>query len=58
MKKNYFFICFLFITMALNAQTSRVDYENASKWFLGVNVGGTWNSTDVQNKALILEQGI
>ena len=29
----------------------RVDYDNASKWFLGVNVGGTWNSTDVQNKS-------
>jgi hypothetical protein len=39
--------------MALNAQTSRVDYENASKWFLGVNVGGTWNSTDVQNKTSV-----
>ncbi len=51
MKKSYLFFCFLFLTLALNAQTMRVDYDNASKWFLGVNVGGTWNSTDVQNKS-------
>ncbi len=43
----------MFLTIALNAQTPRVDYDNASKWFMGVNVGGTWNSTDVKNKTSV-----
>ncbi|MEY3425604.1 MAG: hypothetical protein RL679_962, partial [Bacteroidota bacterium] len=28
----------------------RIDYDNSSKWFLGFNLGGTWQTTDVQNK--------
>jgi hypothetical protein len=34
----------------LNAYSQRVDYDHTSKWFLGFNIGGTWNSTDVKNK--------
>ena len=33
---------------AVKAQ--KIDYDNSSKWFLGVNVGGTWNTTDVKNQ--------
>ncbi|MEY3199355.1 MAG: hypothetical protein RJA13_1313, partial [Bacteroidota bacterium] len=31
----------------------RIDYDNSSKWFLGFNLGGTWQTTDVQNKTNI-----
>ena len=34
----------------LNAYSQRVDYDHTSKWFLGFNVGATWNSTDVKNQ--------
>jgi large repetitive protein len=28
----------------------KVDYDNSSKLFMGVNLGGTWNTTDVKYK--------
>ena len=28
----------------------KVDYDNTSKLFMGVNLGGTWNTTDVKYK--------
>jgi hypothetical protein len=40
-------ICLLVV---LGARAQRIDYDNSSKWFMGVNVGGTWNSTDVSNQ--------
>ena len=46
--KNFYFILLVFCSLSLNAQ--KVDYDNASKWFWGLNVGGTWQSTDVSNK--------
>lgn len=30
--------------------SQKIDYENSSKWFLGLNLGGTWQTTDVTNK--------
>ncbi len=45
-----------FITLAfsilftMTAFGQRLEYENSSKWFFGLNAGATWNTTDVQNK--------
>jgi large repetitive protein len=48
MRKIYLSILSLFFFLSISAQ--RVDYDNSSRWFLGLNLGGTWNSTDVKNK--------
>ena len=48
MRKIYLTI--IIVSYFLNAYSQRVDYDHTSKWFLGFNVGGTWNSTDVKNK--------
>ena len=50
MKKSYLVLCVLVLFFSTHSQTVRVDYDNSSKWFLGFNVGGTWNTTDVANK--------
>jgi hypothetical protein len=48
MKKFYYILCFFMLTtLGLDAQ--KVDYDISSKWFLGLNLGGTWQSSDVTN---------
>ena len=42
---------FLLITNSLFSQ--KLDYDKDSKWFLGLNVGAAWNTTDVKNKTSI-----
>jgi hypothetical protein len=37
-----------FLSTTLNSQV--IDYDNNSKWFWGLNAGGTWHTTDVQSK--------
>ena len=48
MRKIYLTI--IIASYFLNAYSQRVDYDHTSKWFLGFNVGATWNSTDVKNQ--------
>ncbi|NBU46398.1 MAG: hypothetical protein EBS34_02950, partial [Flavobacteriales bacterium] len=48
MKNIYFSLLFLSLSLLSFSQTVRVDYDNSSKWFLGINGGGTWHSTDVK----------
>ena len=50
MKKSYLIILILSTIFSYHSQTVRVDYDNSSNWFLGFNVGGTWNCTDVKNR--------
>lgn len=51
MKKNYFLALMLLITaFTVSAQKDRSDYENVSKWFLNLNAGATWQTTDVRTK--------
>lgn len=33
-----------------SAFAQKIDYDNSSKWFMGFNLGGTWQTTDVANK--------
>ena len=35
--------------LALITFGQRLDYDNTSKWFFGMNVGAAWNTTDVEN---------
>ncbi len=44
------FLFGLFFTTLLFAQTSKVDYDNDSRWFWGINAGTTWSTTDVTKK--------
>jgi hypothetical protein len=46
--KNSYLAFLIFYSFSLNAQ--KIDYDNASKWYWGLNLGGTWQSTDVTNK--------
>lgn len=39
----------LFIFQQVSAQ-GKLDYENDSKWFWGLNAGTTWQTTDVKNQ--------
>ena len=48
MKNFYILVLIIFSTFYSFSQTVRVDYGNSSKWFLGINGGGTWHSTDVK----------
>ena len=41
----------LYFIPSLHAQ--HVNYETDSKWFFGLNVGATWNTTDVKNETNI-----
>lgn len=38
----------IFFTSSLRAQ--RIDYDHSSNWFWGLNLGATWQSTDVDSK--------
>jgi hypothetical protein len=45
----------LLLTLSLlvtvgTVKAQKIDYDNSSKWFLGVNVGGAWQTTDVKNQ--------
>lgn len=48
MKYFYTLIVSLLFTTSLFAQ--KVDYDNDSRWFWGLNIGGTWTKTDVPYK--------
>ena len=39
----------LFIFSKVSAQ-DKLDYDNDSRWFWGINVGATWQTTDVKNQ--------
>ena len=46
--KYVYIVLLILVTFSTNAQ--KVDYDNASKWYWGLNLGGTWQTTDVSNK--------
>jgi hypothetical protein len=41
----------MFQTFSLFGQ--KVDYDLNSKWFMGLNIGGTWQSSDVTNETSV-----
>ncbi len=45
-----FYIAIVLCLSFFQLQAQKVDYDNTSKWFLGFNIGGTWNTTDVKNQ--------
>ncbi|WP_430406012.1 Ig-like domain-containing protein [Fluviicola sp.] len=48
MKYFYTLIVSLLVTTSLFSQ--KVNYDNDSRWFWGLNVGATWTKTDVPHK--------
>lgn len=48
MKNIYTLILGLFLTTTVFAQ--KVDYDNDTRWFWGLNIGGTWTKTDVPHR--------
>ena len=47
MKKIYLAILFL---ASFQAISQKIDYDHSSKWFFGLNAGGTWQTTDVKTQ--------
>ena len=39
--------CLFFLSTSF---AQKLDYDRDSKWFFGINAGGTWHTTDVKNK--------
>ena len=48
MKRFYTIAILLLISSSLFSQ--KLDYDNDSRWFWGLNAGAAWNTTDVKNK--------
>ena len=51
MKRIYTLAIILLISSPLFSQ--KLDYDNDSKWFWGLNAGAAWNTTDVKNKTKV-----
>jgi hypothetical protein len=43
-------LLFFSIVFSFSVFAQKVDYDYTSKWFLGFNIGGAWQTTDVTNK--------
>ncbi len=43
----------IFLLMTNSLFSQKLDYDKDSKWFLGLNAGAAWNTTDVKNKTSI-----
>ncbi|MGV3610418.1 MAG: Ig-like domain-containing protein [Fluviicola sp.] len=50
MKNFYTLILSLLLTTTLFSQNEKVNYDNDSRWFWGLNIGATWTKTDVPHK--------
>lgn len=50
MKYFYTLIVSLLLTTTLFSQNEKVNYDNDSRWFWGLNIGATWTKTDVPYK--------
>ncbi|MDP4866670.1 MAG: hypothetical protein NWR53_08430, partial [Crocinitomicaceae bacterium] len=47
--KNLYILALSLLVITNTAHAQRIDYDNTSKWFLGLNLGGTWSTTDVRD---------
>jgi hypothetical protein len=48
MKRIFTFLLLFISTTVLHGQETKLDYDNDSRWFWGLNIGGTWSSADVK----------
>lgn len=47
---KYFYTLIVSLLLSSTLFSQKVDYDNDSRWFWGLNVGGTWSKTDVPYK--------
>jgi len=47
--KNLYILALSLLVIFNTAQAQSIEYDNTSKWFLGLNLGGTWSTTDVRD---------
>jgi hypothetical protein len=47
--KNLYILALSLLVITNTAHAQRIDYDNTSKWYLGLNLGGTWSTTDVRD---------
>lgn len=47
--KNFLLILVLLTGFVFQGNTQKLDYERTSPYFLGLNLGHTWHTSDVQN---------
>jgi hypothetical protein len=43
-------LSFIFFLTIMGATAQKIDYDNTGKWYLGLNVGGTWQTSDIKNE--------
>jgi hypothetical protein len=43
-------LSFIFFLTIMGAKAQKIDYDNTGKWYLGLNVGGTWQTSDIKNE--------
>lgn len=47
---KYFYTLIVSLLVTTNLFSQKVNYDNDSRWFWGLNVGATWTKTDVPHK--------
>jgi large repetitive protein len=47
---KYFYTLIVSLLLTTNLFSQKVNYDNDSRWFWGLNAGGTWTKTDVPYK--------
>ncbi|AEA42919.1 hypothetical protein [Fluviicola taffensis] len=47
---KYFYTLIVSLLLTTNLFSQKVNYDNDSRWFWGLNIGGTWTKTDVPHK--------
>ncbi len=48
--QKFTFSLFFVSLVCFSSLAQRLDYDHSSKWFFGLNAGGTWSCTDVKNE--------
>lgn len=48
MNRIFTLLAGFFLVLSVFGQTSKVDYDNDSRWFWDINTGATWTTTDVK----------